>query len=97
MTTALDANAIRSRGYEVLRTVPPQTRVTLSAEVRRNRPTSMSGPDAWTTWVPVVVKPGEVCTVVSLTNAGFRGIEASLCLPDGSMLYGVPAGLLIRR
>jgi hypothetical protein len=42
----------------------------------------------------VIAKPGESLKVLSVSNAGQRGIEVMLENADGKWLVGVPAGLI---
>lgn len=55
------------------------TRVTRS-------PVSISGPSAFKDWISHDPQGGEVR---SMTNAGFRGLEYSVLLNDGTEVHGV--------
>jgi predicted DNA-binding antitoxin AbrB/MazE fold protein len=45
--------------------------------------------DNFKTWKPVTIKAGERVEVVSMINAGFRGMELSVRKADGTLVSGI--------
>lgn len=73
----MNTNDVKTRGYRVLEEVRPGTQVELLDDTYCGRQ----------------LRKGERGTVRSYTNAGFRGIEATVEI-NGERLHGINAGLL---
>jgi hypothetical protein len=80
----------KSRSYKVQETIPEGTVVEVLETIVRRRPINHD----WDNLEVVTVEEGEMVRITYYSNAGFRGIEASIQLADGSLLHGVSAGLL---
>ena len=75
---------VKDRGYAVYALVSPGDEVAIPAGTHLGHGERLDAP--------------EVATVVEFTNAGFRGIEATVRLAAaGTRLRGIPAGVLVPR
>ncbi len=77
--------APRNRSYEVQRQIPKGSRVYVDAETRVR---ISDDPVEYET------RPPAEGTLLWYTNAGFRGIEATIRFDDGKHAHGVSAGYL---